>query len=62
MKVVDINKTTSDTKILHGITFGLQKGEITAIIGPNGAGKSTLLSIMSRLLNKDSGTITIKDK
>ena len=32
-------------------------GKITSFIGPNGAGKSTVLSIMSRLLNADSGEI-----
>ena len=33
------------------------RGKITSFIGPNGAGKSTVLSIMSRLLNADSGEI-----
>lgn len=62
MKVVNLNKTTANTKILQNITFGLEKGKVTAIIGPNGAGKSTLLSIMSRLLQKDSGSVMVKDK
>src|SRR5699024_2435743 len=32
---------------------------ITSFIGPNGAGKSTLISMVSRLIAKDEGIITI---
>lgn len=62
MKVANVTKSASNTEILKNISFGLEKGKVTAIIGPNGAGKSTLLSLMSRLLQKDNGTITIKGK
>lgn len=34
-------------------------GKVTAIIGPNGAGKSTLLALAARLLDPDSGTVSL---
>ncbi|MDY0395296.1 ATP-binding cassette domain-containing protein [Virgibacillus halophilus] len=37
----------------------IEKGTITSFIGPNGAGKSTLISMVSRLIAKDEGEITI---
>lgn len=62
MKVTNVWKNASETTILKDVSFELAKGKVTAFIGPNGAGKSTLLSVMSRLLNKDRGTIFIKGK
>lgn len=62
MKVTNVYKTVGDTDILQDVSLSLVKGKVTAFIGPNGAGKSTLLAIMSRLLKKDSGTVTVNGK
>ncbi|MGE5640148.1 MAG: ABC transporter ATP-binding protein, partial [Clostridia bacterium] len=31
------------TRVLHGMEFGLEEGEITTLLGANGAGKTTTL-------------------
>ena len=46
-----------ETVALAGVTLGVSRGAIFGLLGPNGAGKTTLLSILSCLLDADSGTI-----
>ena len=46
-------------EVLHGVDFGPQGGEVTAIVGPNGAGKSTLLRALAGLLRPRSGQVTL---
>lgn len=56
----DLSKRFSekpDSLGLSGISFGVDKGKITAIIGESGSGKSTLLKLIYGLLNPDSGEI-----
>ncbi len=44
---------------LNGISFNVEQGDFFALLGPNGAGKSTTISIITTLLAKTSGKITI---
>ena len=43
------------TKVLHGLDFGISKGEYLAIMGPSGSGKSTLMHILGFLDKLTSG-------
>jgi iron complex transport system ATP-binding protein len=45
--------------VVEDVTVTIQPGQITSFIGPNGAGKSTLLSMVSRLLDSDSGEVLL---
>ena len=42
------------------ITFKLEKGNRVGLVGKNGAGKSTLLKVISRDIDKDSGTLALE--
>ncbi|MEJ8777081.1 iron ABC transporter ATP-binding protein [Pseudogracilibacillus sp. ICA-222130] len=60
--MVDIKsvfKTYNNKKVIDDVSLTIPKGKITSFIGPNGAGKSTLISMVSRLIAKDEGIITI---
>lgn len=44
---------------LKGITFDVKQGDFFALLGQNGAGKSTTIGIISSLVKKTSGDVTI---
>ncbi|MCX6132545.1 MAG: sugar ABC transporter ATP-binding protein [Ignavibacteriales bacterium] len=54
-----ITKRFGGTTALDAVSFSIRKGEIHALMGENGAGKSTLMKILSGVLSKDSGSITV---
>ncbi|OMD42270.1 ABC transporter ATP-binding protein [Paenibacillus odorifer] len=51
--------TTDENLVLDGINFSAEPGETVAILGATGAGKSTLVSLIPRLYEVSSGSITI---
>ena len=46
-------------KALKGIDLTVEQGDFFALLGPNGAGKSTTLGIVSSLVQKTSGRVSI---
>jgi ABC-2 type transport system ATP-binding protein len=44
---------------LHGVDLDIRDGEILALLGPNGAGKTTLIGILTSLVNKSGGTVSV---
>lgn len=57
--IKNVFKSYNDKKVIDDVSIEVEKGTITSFIGPNGAGKSTLVSMISRLITKDDGVITI---
>ncbi len=53
--------TMGDTVIAanDGVSFSVEKGEITLILGPSGAGKSTVLNILGGMDQCDSGKVIV---
>jgi len=47
------------TKAVDNISFSVKAGEFFGFLGPNGAGKSTTIKVLTTLLRKTSGTVTI---
>src|SRR6185312_13264963 len=45
--------------VVEKVNVNIHRGKITSFIGPNGAGKSTLLSMVSRLLDADTGEVLV---
>lgn len=57
-----IHKAFGTNKVLEGVDFTLEPGEIHALMGENGAGKSTLMNILTGLFHQNQGTILIDGK
>ena len=57
IKVTDLKKQFGENKILKGIDFEVQKGEVLCVIGASGSGKSTLLRCINLLEEPTDGDI-----
>ena len=62
LEVVNIEKSYGKKKILHDISFSIEKGQIKALVGPNGYGKTTLMNTMTNLLKRDGGQVLVDGK
>ncbi len=60
LSIRDLRKVYGNKfEALKGISFDVKQGDFFALLGPNGAGKSTTLGIVSSLVNKSSGQVSI---
>ena len=55
-------KTYGKTPILKDLNFTIPDGQFVVLIGPSGCGKTTTLKTINRLIDIDSGTISIDGK
>ena len=63
MKALEISKLekvyANGKTALKGIDLDIDEGDFFALLGPNGAGKSTTIGIISTLVNKTRGRVSI---
>ena len=62
LEVNNITKSFGNTKVLKGVSFEMNKGEVISIIGSSGNGKTTLLRCLNHLETPDSGYVAIDGK
>lgn len=62
-KIISVNNLVkvypNGVRAVDGISFFVKKGEFFGFIGPNGAGKSTTIKILSTLIRKTSGKVSV---
>jgi branched-chain amino acid transport system ATP-binding protein len=62
LSVENIHLRFGGVRAITGVSFHVNRGEISSIIGPNGAGKSSMLNIINGVYRPQSGTVTFLGK
>lgn len=62
IEVIDMKKRYGFKKVLSGVSFTANKGEITCLIGINGTGKTTILKSIMNLTPMSGGEVLIDGK
>ena len=62
IKVRSVAKTFGSNRVLDGISFNVDRGEVMVLIGPSGSGKSTLLRCLNFLEEYEEGEVWIDNQ
>jgi len=57
--VKNVLKKYGEITAVDNISFSVEEGSLFAFLGPNGAGKSTTINIISTLLSRNAGEVTV---
>ncbi|WP_413613181.1 LPS export ABC transporter ATP-binding protein [Bdellovibrio sp. HCB-110] len=61
LTIKDISKAFKKRKVVDGVSFSVESGQVVGLLGPNGAGKTTSFYMVVGLVQSDSGTINIDE-
>jgi ABC-2 type transport system ATP-binding protein len=59
VSVRGLEKRYGETRVLHGLSFAVEEGELFGLLGTNGAGKTTTVEILQGLRRADQGTVRV---
>jgi len=62
LKLSNIDSYYGESRVIHGLSFQVKKGEIAGLIGRNGVGKSTALKSIMGLVQTSGEHIQMSDK
>lgn len=57
--VKDIAKSFKKRKVVQGVSFSVESGQVVGLLGPNGAGKTTSFYMVVGLVQPDAGDVLI---
>ncbi len=59
LKIEDISKSFKKRRVVDGVSFHVESGQVVGLLGPNGAGKTTSFYMVVGLVAPDHGQILI---
>lgn len=59
IEVSGVCKSFGRQKVLHDVSFQVNRGEILGLLGPNGSGKTTLIRLINGVIEPDGGKIQV---
>ena len=62
LQVENLEKNFGGSRVLDGISFSMEKGDVVSMIGSSGSGKTTLLRCLNFLERPDSGRILMGEE
>src|SRR5688572_17942320 len=62
LRVRGLVKNYGRRRVVDGVDFEVQPGEIVGLLGPNGAGKTTTFRMACGMIDPDAGTVYLEDK
>lgn len=62
IEINNLHKSFGKLKVIKGVDFKIERGEVVSIIGSSGSGKSTFLRCINFLDKKDKGKILFNGK
>ena len=62
IKIEGLSKSYNGSDALSGVNITIADGQFFGLLGPNGAGKSTTINILTGLVRRNSGNITVFGK
>ena len=62
LDVRGLEKSYRNRKVVNGVTFDVNQGEIVGLLGPNGAGKTTSFRMTVGLIDADGGQVLFDGK
>jgi ABC-type glutathione transport system ATPase component len=57
----DLVKDFGSTRVIHGVSLNINRGETLGLVGESGSGKSTIARLLLRLIEPTSGRIFVRD-
>ncbi|MDR3624743.1 MAG: LPS export ABC transporter ATP-binding protein [Chlamydiales bacterium] len=61
LNVNSLVKSYQGRRVVDGLSFEIQKGEVVGLLGPNGAGKTTAFYMTMGLIRPDEGSVVFND-
>lgn len=59
LDAIGLKKAFGGNRVIDGVDFRLEPGELVALVGPNGAGKTSFLNLISGQFRPNAGSIML---